>query len=491
MKTKGIIAAGHRETANAGAEMLAAGGNAFDAALAATLASFVCESSLTSLAGGGFMTAYSANGQSGLFDFFVQTPKVRHKVEDMDFELSQINFGNTTQAQYIGRGSAAVPGCPAGVFAVHAALGSMPMIEIAAPAIRLAKEGVEITPYQDYSIRILEDVFKGDASCRDIFMPNGSLIKAGDVVKRPLLADTLFVMAKEGVRLFYEGEIAQAYADDSLEHGGSVSMEDLLAYRVIERDLLRYKYHGYEFLTNPRPSAGGSMITYGLDRLARQASLPEPKGPAYVKLLSQTMHEMEQMRNSRLRKGMDWLGNTTHISVLDEHGNAASVTTTLGGASGRTIPGTGVLTNNMLGEMDLHPGGFYQWETDTRVTSMMSPSILLKNGSPSLVLGSGGSSRIRTALLQILMHYIDHGMSVEEAVSAPRLHWEAGRLLLEPGVCDERIKPEEISGAPTDTIERWDSMNMYFGGAHSVARSDEDRLSGMADSRRDGATVEV
>ncbi|MEM6348892.1 MAG: gamma-glutamyltransferase, partial [Bacteroidota bacterium] len=164
MKTKGIIAAGHFETANAGAEMLAAGGNAFDAALAAMLASFVAESSLTSLAGGGFMTAYSANGQSGLFDFFVQTPKVRQKVEDMDFVLSHINFGNTKQAQYIGRGSAAVPGCPAGLFAAHEALGTMPMEEIAEPAIRLAKEGVVITPYQAYSISILNDVLGNDES---------------------------------------------------------------------------------------------------------------------------------------------------------------------------------------------------------------------------------------------------------------------------------------------------------------------------------------
>lgn len=491
MKTKGIIAAGHIETANAGAEMLAAGGNAFDAALAAMLASFVAESSLTSLAGGGFMNAYSANGQSGLFDFFVQTPKVRHKVEDMDFELSQINFGSTTQAQYIGRGSAAVPGCPAGVFAAHEALGTMPMTEIAAPAIRLAQEGVLITPYQEYSISILNDVLGGDESCRAIFYPDGEIVKAGDIVKRPLLADTLFVMAKEGVRLFYEGEIAQAYAHDSREHGGSISLEDLQAYRVIERKPLQYHYRGYDFLTNPRPSAGGSMITFGLDRLAKQTSLPESRGPEYVKLLSQTMHEMEVMRQSRLRKGMDWLGNTTHISVLDEHGNAASVTTTLGGASGRTIPGTGVLTNNMLGELDLHPEGFYQWPTDKRVRSMMSPSILLKDGRPSLVLGSGGSSRIRTAILQTLMHYVDHGMGVEEAVAAPRLHWEAGKLNLEPGVCEDDLKAHEIIGAPTEIIERWESSNMFFGGVHSVARSEQDQLSGMADPRRDGATAQI
>ncbi|MEL7530452.1 MAG: gamma-glutamyltransferase [Bacteroidota bacterium] len=491
MKTKGIIAAGHLETANAGAEMLAAGGNAFDAALAAMLASFVAESSLTSLAGGGFMTAYSANGQSGLFDFFVQTPKVRQKVEDMDFVLSQINFGSTTQAQYIGRGSAAVPGCPAGLFAAHKALGTMPMEEIAAPAIRLAREGVLITPYQEYSISILNDVLGNDESCRAIFYPGGEIVKAGDVVKRPLLADTLYVMAKEGVRLFYEGEIAQAYAKDSEENGGSISLEDLQAYRVIERRPLRYHYHGYDFLTNPRPSAGGSMITYGLDRLAQQSTLPESRGPAFVKLLSQTMHEMEVMRQTRLRKGMDWLGNTTHISVLDEHGNAASITTTLGGASGRTIPGTGVLTNNMLGEMDLHPEGFYQWPTDQRVSSMMSPSILLKDGRPSLVLGSGGSSRIRTAILQTIMHYVDHGMSVEEAVAAPRLHWEAGKLNLEPGVCDEQISIQTLEGSPTEIIERWESSSMFFGGVHSVARSDADQLSGMADPRRDGATAQV
>ncbi|MEL6649958.1 MAG: gamma-glutamyltransferase [Bacteroidota bacterium] len=487
MKTKGMIAAGHKETAAAGAEILQAGGNAFDAALAAMMASFVCESSLTSLAGGGFLTAYSANGQNALFDFFVQTPKVRHKVEDMDFVLSHINFGNTKQAQYIGRGSAAVPGCPAGVFAVHEALGSMPIKEIFLPAIRLAKEGVLITPYQEYSIKILEDVLMGDPSCEALFTLDGDLVKAGQVIAYPEMADALDVLAHEGVRLFYEGEIAQAYAQDSEEYGGSISLEDLNAYQVLERTPMRYGYRDYEFLTNPRPSAGGSMISYGLQRLAKHNNIPRPKDMAYIRLLSQTMHEMEEIRRTHLQKGMDWLGNTTHISVLDEHGNAASVTTTLGGASGRTIPGTGIMTNNMLGELDLHPEGFYRWPTDKRVTSMMSPSILLQDGQARFVLGSGGSSRIRTAILQSLVQFVDHGMSVEDLVVAPRMHWEAGQLNLEPGLCEEEI----ALGALTREVVRWEDRNMYFGGVHAVARSANGQLSAMADPRRDGAVAEV
>ena len=494
-----MIAAGHVETARAGREMLAEGGNAFDAALAAALASFVCEPSLTSLGGGGFLTAWTAAGEARLYDFFVQTPGQRHPVEGMDFEASQINFGTTVQPQYIGRGSVAVPGCPAGIWEAHQQLGRLPFARIVEPALRLCREGVHITPYQAYTISILEPVLLQDPESRAIFAPEGHLLRRGDWLYRPLLADTLEAYAREGARLFYAGEIGQRFAADNAARGGSVSLADLEAYRVRLREPLRRDYRGYTLLTNPRPSAGGSMIACGLSLLAGgYLRGHRPEGEAYVRLLADVMRGMEAYRQGPMlsaeaaaeetfvhdwRHRLDWLGNTTHISVLDAEGNAAALTTTLGGASGRNIPGTGVPTNNMLGELDLHPEGFYRWEPGQRVQSMMSPSVVLHRGRPVFALGSGGSSRIRTAILQVLVNLIDHGMHPEDAVHHPRLHWEHGVLNLEPGLIDH---PHLLRWDDAKVIP-WHERNMFFGGVHLAVRDEAGRLSGVADARRDGA----
>ncbi|MEO0469632.1 MAG: gamma-glutamyltransferase [Bacteroidota bacterium] len=499
----GIIAAGHRETAKAGMAMLEAGGNAFDAALAAVFASFIAEPSLTSLGGGGFMTAVPAQGQPCLYDFFVQTPLVKRPIEELEFVESQINFGTTVQLQYIGKGSVAVPGCPAGLFAAHADLGSMPITEIAEPAIQLARQGVEITPYQAYTISILEPVVLFSKASAEIYGIDGRLVGEGERLRNPKLADSIAYLCKEGVREFYEGEMGQAFARDNAHHGGSVSLEDLQAFSVIKRDPLAYQYRDHLFLTNPPPSAGGSMISFGLALLSQSENVP-PNDMARIRHLAGTMRGMEEFRSAHLqaklaegfdpsafltdafvaqeKRQIDWLGNTTHISVIDTKGNAVSVTTTLGGASGQTIPGTGIVTNNMLGETDLHPGGPYGWEPNQRVRSMMSPSVVLRDGKPAMVTGSGGSSRIRSAILQVLSNLIDQGMSVEEAVRHPRLHWENHILNLEPGLVESN---QSIDLAGTETI-RWADRNMFFGGVHTVRQTADGRLEGFADARRDG-----
>lgn len=478
--SKGIIAAGHKETARAGQLILQQGGNAFDAAIAAMFASFVCEPSLTSLGGGGFMNAVEANGTARIFDFFVQTPQSRKPLQEVEFVESMINFGTTVQPQFIGKGSAAVYGCPAGMWEVHQKLCSLPLSELVAPALDLCRQGVEITPYQSYTISILEPVLMYGKESRQTFGREGRLIAEGERLFRPQLADTLEAFVREGKSLFYEGEIAQRYAKDNEQNGGSVSLADLQAYQVIERAPVRLDYRSHHILTNSPPSAGGSMIAHGLSVLNHQ-EFKQTAGLEYVRLLASVMKEMEVFR----AKGLDLLGNTTQVSVLDAAGNAASVTSTLGGASGCNIPGTGVPSNNMLGETDLHPGGLYQWEGNRRVTSMMSPTIVLKNGRPVIVTGSGGSSRIRTAILQVLINMIHHQMGVEEAVKYPRLHWEAEVLNLEPGLIEEVLQ----SDFPHTKLIPWESKSMFFGGVHTVTLGSDGALQGCADPRRDGAVM--
>lgn len=484
----GTIAAGHPTTAQAGIDMLEAGGNAFDAALAAMLVSFVSEASLTSMGGGGFMNTYTASGEACLYDFFVQTPRKRKPMGEVDFRDSYIHFGAASQHQYNGKASIAVPGCPAGLFHVHERLGSLPMQVIIQPAVRLAREGVVITPYQEYSLKILESILLEKPEIARRYTKDGQSLKLGERMYLPLYADTLEAMAKEGVDLFYKGEIAQKFAKDHAEHGGIITLEDLVNYEVIERKPLQATYKDHILLTNPPPCAGGSLICHGLEQAAKiEKQLDEmtPFGGDYIRQIAAIFQQMDVYRRDHLTDYLDKMGNTTHISVMDAKGNAASLTTTIGGSSGEAIPGTDIHANNMLGELDLFPMGVYQWPENRRVSSMMSPSIVLHHGKPKIVIGSGGSARIRTAILQVVLNLISHGLTPKEAVDHPRIHWEGHLLSAEPGL----LAVGEAFSLPGSRVHFWDEKNMFFGGTHMVCQDADGILTGAADARRAGVVM--
>ena len=178
------------------------------------------------------------------------------------------------------------------------------------------------------------------------------------------------------------------------------------------------------------------------------------------------------------------LGSTTHLSVIDSEGNAASVTTSNGEGSSHVIPGTDIMVNNMLGEEDLNPHGFHQWTPNQRMSSMMAPTMVLQGGRPYLVLGSGGSNRIRTAILQVISNLVDFDMSLAAAVAAPRIHWENDLFHLEPGY--DRDALGHIIGSAEPVW--WQAQNMFFGGVHAVGL-DAGGLHGAGDSRRRGAVA--
>ncbi|MGL6140286.1 MAG: gamma-glutamyltransferase, partial [Planktothrix sp.] len=180
-------------------------------------------------------------------------------------------------------------------------------------------------------------------------------------------------------------------------------------------------------------------------------------------------------------------GSTTHISVLDQEGNAASVTTSNGEGSGYMIPGTGIMVNNMLGEEDLNPLGFHLWPENVRISSMMSPTLVLNQDKPEMVMGSGGSNRIRTAILQVLLNLIDFNFSVEDAVNNPRFHWENHRLDIEPGFDPEIINTLDLS--EQDIIRLWPEKNMFFGGVHTLVKTADGELFGAGDERRSGVSL--
>ncbi|HEY9640834.1 MAG TPA: gamma-glutamyltransferase [Coleofasciculaceae cyanobacterium] len=517
----GTIAAGHAKTAEAGLEMFRLGGNVFDAVVAAVMASFAVEPTLTSPAGGGFLLAHTQNDQNILFDFFTQTPRQKRDLGAIDFYPVEVDFGSVTQEFHVGLGSMAVPGAIGGLFHVHQRLGKLPMSVVVEPAIHYARSGVEVSPFQAYCFQILSPILVATPAGRQIFTQNGALLQSGMQLVMPELADTLSYLAQEGVRGFYQGDIAQQLVKDCQERGGYLTRADLENYQVIERQPLITQYRGDTVLSNPPPSSGGTLIAFALALLSGLDMTQLPFGSVeHLRSLAKVMqltnlarkdgydariYESDaaaqllspahlaayerQLAAERLGSnplGVNKWGSTTHVSAIDSEGNAASVTTTNGEGSSYLIPGTGVMVNNMLGEADLHPNGFHQWQENIRISSMMAPTILLRNHQPEFVLGSGGSNRIRTAVLQVISNLIDFGMSIEAAVSSPRIHWESGVFNVEPGFGNIVI---DRTTFPFDgQVELWGQQNMFFGGVHAVTRS-RSGLAGAGDPRRGGVVA--
>ncbi len=520
MTGKGAIACGHPATAAAAREILADGGNAFDAVIAGLCAASVAEPVFCSLAGGGYLMAHSADGNPRVYDFFVETPRRRRPQADIDFTPVLADFGTATQEFHIGLGAIATPGIIAGMFAVHADLCSLPMSRLVEPAARLARNGITLRPIDGYIFQIVGRILTARPEGRALFMSDdGQLLAAGDRLRQPELATTLEALAAEGPVLFYEGEMAQRLVADCRALGGQITDTDLAGYDVVKRVPLERRYRDARILTNPPPSSGGILIAFALalleridlarggagsaEHLCSLARAIELTNKARVEShLHQAMAEVEEeAAAARLfdpallaRYAQEILPRpcsprgTTHISVVDATGNIAALSVSNGEGCGYILPGAGIMLNNMLGEEDLSPQGFHVWPEGCRMSSMMAPTIAFHGDGRIAALGSGGSNRIRTAILQVLVNLIDFGMSAEDAVSAPRLHIENRIANLEDGISEAAAK---IASAGTEQTVRWPAHNLFFGGVHTVTRDTDGRCSGAGDPRRGGAAVIV
>ena len=470
----GVVAAGHPVTARAGADVLRAGGNAVDAAVGAVLASFAVESPLTGLGAGGFMTVH-AGGETTLLDFFVAAPGLDGAPRTAELAPVDVVFdAETVQTFYVGPVSCGVPGTPAGLIEALRRFGSIPLEELVVPAIRLARDGAPVNREQAYILDILAPIHERLPGTRELYAPEGRTLREGETFRFPELAEALERFAAEGAAPFYRGEIAATLSDFVVERGGTLGRDDLAAYAAIERPPVRARFRGTEVLTNPPPSAGGTLIVYSLDRLERLGPVSGPE---------QLVAAMDAANAHRA----DLLGSTTHISAIDADGMCVAVTCSNGSGSGVLVPGTGVILNNMLGEEDLNPGGFHSIPAGERVPSMMSPTVVLRDGEVILAVGSAGSNRIRSAILQTVVRVVEQGMDPGEAIAAPRLHSEAGLIQAEPGIDEAALERLEASGA---AVARRPEINLFFGGVQAVARDPETgALSGGGDPRRGGAVA--
>jgi len=508
MASKGAVAAGDIHTARAAAEVLKAGGNAFDAAVAALFAASLAEPVLSSLGGGGFLLAKPAGGQAVLYDFFAHTP-VRKK-SGVDFVPIVADFGTVTQDFHIGMGSIATPGQVKGAFEVHRDLGSMGMADIVAPAQALARDGVALSPVQADIFKIVQPIYTATPACRAQYVsPQDAtrLIGAGEILRVPAAADFMEALAREGDDLFYRGEVAAQVALDCKDQGGHLERADFERYEVIKRAPLSIDFEGVRILTNPPPAVGGILVAFALD-LIRDSGLENFGFGSYehlerlIRVMALT-HQAQVESAGASMLSPDFLGRyraeilgqpsahrgTTHISVIDALGNAASLTLSNGEGSAYMVPGTGVVFNNMLGEEDINPCGFHRWPEDTRLSSMMAPCLIEGADGRLMALGSGGSKRIRTAILQAVLNVLTFEIHMGEAVALPRLHFEGGVLNVEPGFDEGTI---ERLGQIYDEIKVWDEHSMFFGGVHGIEFNPRLRaFTGGGDPRRGGVVLVV
>ncbi len=478
--------------------MLRAGGNAVDAALAAMLTSFSAEPLLSGLGAGGYMLVvpgedpllWPAAGEPVLLDFFVEVPgRGADAAQRAELVPVDVSFGDAVQLFNVGAASVGTYGMPHGICTAAARFGRIPLAELAAPAAALARAGVPLNAQQAYVVEILGGIVTLTPEVAAIYAPDGRVLREGERVHQPALAGAIERLAAEGPRPFYAGDAADAVVALLAEQGGLLTAADLAAYETVVRAPARARYRGREVLTNPPPSAGGTLIAYALGLLDRA------DGPPSLEALVAAMDATQGERTPAFLDGLDEpgfaerflaarLGSTTHVSVLDAAGGACSVTCSNGEGAGIVVPGTGIHLNNMLGEHDLNPLGFHMFPPGRRLPSMMAPTAVLRDGTPELVLGSAGSNRIRSAILQTIVAALDHGMRAGEAVRAPRVHFEDGVLYAEPGADVDALE------ADGHAVARFRALNLFFGGVQAVERDAQTgALSGGGDPRRGGAAV--
>ncbi|MCL4265887.1 MAG: gamma-glutamyltransferase [Anaerolineae bacterium] len=528
----GVIAAGGPATAAAGAAMLQMGGNAVDAAVAAAFVSFIAEIGVVHWGGSGIAHLYDPRAQRSLvYDFFSNTPGLgATPPAHLDFAKVVVDFGATTQDFYLGRAAVAVPGNIFGLCQLAADYGRFPLPTLLEPARQLAHDGVLIEPFQANTCDLLSPLYTHTADIRAIFAPNGRVIQPGERLFIPHLADTLAALAAEGVGLLRHGRLAQTLVADQQQNGGLLSATDLAHYEVQKADSIRIPYRDYEILLPPPSSTGGVLTAFSLKLLSHFDMAHFPHHSArHLQLLYEVMMATNRARpywetwseslpvetaigqflaegfvrpytrqiETALQIGQpsspatepDGPNHTSHLSVIDADGLAVSLTTTAGESAGYVVPGTGFIPNNMMGEEDLHPYGFHSRPPGVRLPTMMAPAIVLQDGMTRLVVGSGGSIRIRSAILQTLSNVLDYHLPLAEAVNRARVHLENGVLQCEAGYDETAVFI--LATALHYPVNRWPNRSIYFGGAHSVARTADGRLEAAGDNRRGGATARV
>ena len=534
----GMVASRSPLASAVGANALAAGGNAIDAAVAAGFALAVTHPSAGNLGGGGFMVIRLANGEVVANDHRERAPAAARRDMYLDAAGEVVAGLSTTSHLAVG-----VPGTVAGLLDAHARYGKLDRAAVLDPAIELAEAGFAVSRDLAASLsQALPRMARYPASMAVFAAADGAPLKAGHILKQEDLAATLKRIRERGKDGFYHGRTAELLAQEMKRGGGLITLEDLAAYRSVWREPIRGEYRGHEVVSMPPPSSGGVLLVQMLNMLQRfdlkalgygaaatVHRIVEAERRAYADralhlgdadfypvpvatlidkgYAAQRLEDFDPNRASRSAdiaagEAAQESKETTHVSVMDAAGNAVAYTTTLnlGYGAKMVVEGAGFLLNNEMDDFSARPGvpnayGLLGGEANAiqagkRMLSSMSPTILLRDGEPVLVTGSPGGSTIITTVLQIIVNLLDHGMSLSEAVAAPRFHhqWQPDRIVV------------ERFGLSPDTVAALDAMGheellvlpagRNIGDANSVMRADGELL-GMADPRNAGAAAGI
>lgn len=521
--TNGVVAAAKPDASQVGVEILKKGGNAIDAAVATGFALGVLEPNASGLGGGGFMMVrFAKTGEVAFIDFREEAPKAATAdMYALDADGKPVN-----NATVVGGLASGVPGEVAGLLTALEKYGTMSPEQVIEPAIQLAEKGIPVTDNLAHAISDEFEKLNSFEATKQLYLKDGLPYETGDVIMNPDLAKTLSVIAKEGKDGFYKGEIAQAIVDEVTKEGGIITMEDLANYQPKFRKPVTGTYRGYDIISSAPPSSGGTHViellnmmenydlkSMGADTVDTYHVWAEAMKMMYAdraqymgdtdfikvplsgltnKEYAKTLFDQIKMDSSMAEvKAGDpnkyESGSTTHFSIMDKEGNMVAVTKSVNYyfGSGVVVPGTGIVMNNHMDDFNYKPGTSNSIEAGKRPLSSMSPTFVLKDGKPYLTIGSPGATRIITTVAQVISNIIDHDMTIQDAIIAPKIsQFPTGPLRLEgriPADVQEGLK------AKGHEVEVKGDFDTYFGGVQGVLYLEGTKeLHGGADPRRDG-----
>ncbi|KAA2211858.1 gamma-glutamyltransferase [Teichococcus oryzae] len=525
LASRGMVVTNHPVASSAGAEMLLSGGNAIDAAIAALFTLTVVEPMMVGPLGGGVAHIRLADGRHLVLDGLSTAPAAARPDMYRPISDSLPDYQETEGLENkVGVLAMGVPGALAGWCKALAEHGTMPLGEVLRPAIRAAADGFRVTPYLRGAVIDAAEDLSRDPGLAATFLPGGAAPEAGTLLKQPALAESLRLIAAEGPKALYGGEIGRALAAHMAASGGLITIADLETYGVAGREPVIGHYRGFEVLAPPPPSSSGVHMTQMLNLLEEYDLAALGSGsadtihllaealkmgfadravatadPAFVKVpvarLTSKDYAAERRALLRRDRARDWApgipqaesANTTHVTVADSSGNIVATTQTINSLFGArfSIPGTGLIANNYMFNFDPHPGQALSVAPGKRVFTSMAPTIVRKDGKPVFALGLPGGLRIFGSAMQAVINLIDHGMELQDAVEAPRIWTQGHTLELEPTVAADVAERLAALGHQVQRVKH------IGGGMAAVRFRDDGMLEGAACWRADGTPVGI
>jgi len=525
--SRGVVASNHPLASLAGIEMLAIGGNAVDAAVATVLALTVVEPMMVGITGAGFVNIHDASTKSSItIDNYCTAPAAAQPDMFTPISNSWPDYMETEQQKNkIGHLSVGVPAGLQCWYHIQTKYGKLDFENTVQPAIRYAEQGFSISPYLAGIIETNKVALKSYPGSRDLFFNNNNPLSTGQLLRNQNYASMLREISRTGDETLTRGWLGNAIEEEMAKNGGILTQDDIQKYQLEYRKPVKGNYRGYEIVGVGPASSGATHIVQALNLLEKFNVEAMGFGTKeYIHLLAETLkivfadrfrfmgdpdfvdvpvQELVSKRYSDIRRSeidlqkaesfvhgnpelqLGESENTTHLTVADNDGNIVSMTQTLNDAFGSrvTVPGTGVTLNNTLYNFDPHPGNANSIVPGKRVLSSMAPITVFKDGKPFMALGTPGGRRIFGSVLQGIINVIDHGMSLQQAVEAPRVWTQGQNLELEFSISNEASEGLDKMGHSIERVER------VAGGMNGVMFDNEGLIHGAACWRADGSPV--